>query len=363
MKLIDFIVSFFTSIVLIITPQVFSSDSSGNLIFDFSGNDEVLIETQLKQKSTNNEIFIKENKNSSGQNDVLNSDGIEILNPDITEVLKSEEIKVLTADGVCLMPLDDYITCVTAAEMPITFEKAALESQSVSARTYTLYKMSHPSGTHPEADVCTDYTCCCAYISYNEAVSRWSEETADSIFKTIKEAVENTSGLILTYNGAAACAVFHSSSAGYTENASSVWGNNVEYLQSVETYENTEPTSVEFTEDEFTAILKDNGYDVLSPVIYKVVYNDSGRAAKIDFGDISISGIAARKLFGLRSCSFTLDFDNGKFIFNVGGYGHGVGLSQYGANEMAARGYDFKNILLHYYPGTEITEINYRDIF
>ena len=268
-------------------------------------------------------------------------------------------IKVYDAarDAVFETETEEYIVGVVAAEMPSDFGTEALKAQAVAARSYMLYKMIHsPSSHRGGASVCTDHTCCKAYISYDDAVLRWSKEAADKVFATFRAAVEPVRGVILTYGGNVACALFHASSPGMTESAVNVWGGDLSYLRAVGTPETDEPETVFFKEAEFFGLLQAAGYAAAEGEV-SVALNDTGRVGHVSVGDIKVPGTDMRNIFGLRSTCFTLDRTDGGYMFTVRGYGHGVGMSQRGAAEMAARGLSYDQILLHYYEGVTLCTV------
>ncbi len=259
------------------------------------------------------------------------------------------------------LPLEEYIYSVVAAEMPATFETEALKAQAVAARSYALHRKENPSPDHPGACVCTDYTHCKAYKSKEELDSQWKENSSDYETK-IKNAVYSTQGEIITYNGEVALAVFHSQAgSGRTESSKDVWGGDVPYLVSVESHgEQTAPNfystvTVPFDEfkkkiTEFNPAVIIESYDQIG----KIEKSDGGNVKTIQIGGEQISGKDMRQIFNLRSSCFTVNADDEKVTFQVTGYGHGVGMSQYGANTMAKEGFSYIDILTHYYSGTQI---------
>ncbi len=274
-------------------------------------------------------------------------------------------VRVLLEDGtVEEQTMADYLWSVTAAEMPASFEPEALRAQAVCARTYTLWQMRHP-GKHERADVCTDSGCCQAYITREAAAERWGP-LAETYEDKLEGAVADTSGIAALYDGAPIQAVFFSSAAGKTEDAAAVWGSELPYLTSVESPEGEEVpnyrSTVTYTADELRELVL-GAYpqaDLSGPPadwLSDVAYTGTGRVETIKVGGVVLSGGAARSLFALRSPSFTVDCSEGGFTFSVTGYGHGVGLSQYGANAMAKAGSTWREILEHYYTGVELGQV------
>ena len=271
-------------------------------------------------------------------------------------------VRMLGADGaVTELDMGEYLWGVVAAEMPAAFEPEALKAQAVAARTYTLWKSMH-SSNHAGADVCTDYACCQAWISREEAAANWGEH-AETYAARIAQAVTATDGLVLCWQGQPIQAVFHSSSAGSTEDAVAVWGSTVPYLVGVDTPEGEEVpnyhTAVTLAADEVAAALSGFGCDLSGdPSVWfqSFTYTGGGAVAAAQVGGVSVSGTALRAALGLRSASFTVEYAAGSFTFSVTGYGHGVGMSQYGANALAKEGKTWREIAAWYYTGVTVEQ-------
>lgn len=272
-------------------------------------------------------------------------------------------LKVLDGESVKEMTLGEYLVGVVRAEMPASFELEALKAQTVAARTYTLYKMQ-TGGNHGEtADICTDSTCCQAYIAEDKARSNWGEN-ADAYEEKIETAVYDTDGMTILYGGVPILAVFHSSSAGQTRSSGSVWINDLPYLQSVSSPEEGESipnyySRVEFTAEEFREkfLAKHPEADLsgdISGWLKDAVTDSAGSVDTLAVGGVTIKGTELRSILGLRSACFEWEVSDGKLVFYVTGYGHGVGMSQYGANQMAKDGADYQEILTHYYTGVTV---------
>lgn len=223
-------------------------------------------------------------------------------------------------------------------------------------------------GKHGSADICDDYRCCQAWISKEDRWAKWSENEAESNWNKIKEAVDSTQGKIITYNGSPIDAFFHSNSGGTTETANNVWGgDNFPYLQSVQTSGEEGYTQysseVELTKDEFINKIKEKNQDFEinfdDPNSIQILeYTESGRVRTIKLGNIQIAGTEARTLFGLKSTNFSFEIDGDKIKFKVLGYGHGVGMSQTGADSMAKAGSNCEEIIKHFYNGVEVNGVN-----
>ncbi len=272
-------------------------------------------------------------------------------------------VRVLMKDGtVAEQTMGDYLWSVVAAEMPAAFGEEALKAQAVTARTYTAWKMSVGEEKHPQADICTDINFCPAYSTREEAAANWGSG-AGAYTEKVRAAVADTNGLIMTYEGQPIQAVFFSSANGSTEDAVAVWGNAVPYLVGVESPEGegvpNYRTDVTLSKQEFKDIVLAAypGADLSGePETWfgQPSLTASGRVASLPIGGIDVKGTAVRSLFSLRSASFTVEPGKEDVTFHVTGYGHGVGLSQYGANALAKEGKGYEEILKWYYTGIEI---------
>ena len=280
----------------------------------------------------------------------------------------SEKIKIELynpeEDKIQVLSLDDYIVGVVCAEMPAEFEIEALKSQAVAARTYAIRKLYSKKNDHKKGDLCTDYRHCQAYATNKMCKDKWGNKY-NKYIKKIKEAVQTTSGEYVVYNGEAAMTVFHSCSNGVTEKASDVWSSEVPYLVNVSSegdylYKDYE-SIVSFSNIDFVKILEKHlKHKVNSelPPIGNVTYSTGGNVLTIELFGQNFKGTDIRNIYSLKSTSFELDYVDEKFTFTVYGNGHGVGMSQYGANNMAKNKLSYKDIISHYYPGTEILKMN-----
>ncbi len=272
-------------------------------------------------------------------------------------------LKVLNGGAVEEMTLGEYLVGVVRAEMPASFEPEALKAQAVAARTYTLYKMLSGGNHGDTADICTDSTCCQAWIPEDRARSNWGDDAAAFEAK-IETAVLETDGQTILYGGVPILAVFHSSSAGQTREAGTVWLNDLPYLQPVSSPENGEAIPNYYSRAEFTAeafrekfLTAQPQADLSGPVsgwLQNAVVDDAGSVATVDVGGVRVKGSTLRGILGLRSACFEWEAADGKLVFYVTGFGHGVGMSQYGANQMAKDGSDYREILTHYYTGVTV---------
>lgn len=262
--------------------------------------------------------------------------------------------------------IDEYLLNVVSAEMPADYEKEALKAQAIVARTYTIYKIIHKK--HENADICDDSTCCQAWISKEDRLARWEEGKRENNWQKISECVNETKGKIITYNNEPIDAFFHSNSGGVTETPVNVWGGTgYPYLQSVQTSGEDAYTQyaseVIFTQEELLKKIKevysDITIDFRSDEEIKIIeYTEGSRVKSLKIGNHEISGVEARKIFGLRSTNFEIIKDGNNIKFSVKGYGHGVGMSQTGADAMAKQGSNAEEIIKHFYTGVEITDVN-----
>lgn len=262
--------------------------------------------------------------------------------------------------------LDSYLVNVVSAEMPVDFEIEALKAQAVVARTYTIYKMQNKK--HENADICDDSNCCQAWISKEDRLSRWEADKSESNWNKIEQAVEETKGKVITYNNKVINAFFHSNSGGKTEIPVNVWGGTgYPYLQVVETsgeegYSQYQSEAI-YTRDELIEKLKTKYEDITidfnNDEDCKILeYTDSGRVRTVKFGNHELSGTETRSLFNLRSTNFEIIKEDENIKFSVKGYGHGVGMSQTGADSLAKQGKNYEEIIKHFYIGVEIIEEN-----
>jgi len=272
-------------------------------------------------------------------------------------------LRVLDNGTVREMDLGTYLAGVVRAEMPASFEPEALKAQAVAARTYTLYQLLG-GGRHGEtADICTDPACCQAWLGEEQAQINWGAQ-AEEYGTKIRRAVAETDGQAVLYEGEPILAAFHSSSPGRTRTADTVWQTALPYLQPVESPETGERIPNYYSRAEFTA--EELRAAVLaaypeadlsgSPETWlKDAQRDSaGNVETLRVGGVAVKGSRLRSLLGLRSACFTWEAGETGFVFFVTGYGHGVGLSQYGADRMAAGGADYREILTHYYTGVTV---------
>ena len=272
------------------------------------------------------------------------------------------------------MDLEEYLYGVVAAEMPAEFEPEALKAQAVAARTYALgryYGLYVPrEDTHQGAAVCTDFAHCQAWVGKQDAMKKWKVYLAAKYWSKIVQAVKETRGVVITYNGKLINPLFHSNSGGRTENSEEVWSGTAEpYLRSV--YSDGEEVSPEYKSvtlvgvKDFFSVLKKQypnfKADQKHPLkeIKVLNYTTGGRIKDLQIGNITLKGTEFRSLFSLRSANFSISQENTETLkITVLGNGHGAGMSQWGANAMARNGALYGEILKYYYTGVELTTLD-----
>ena len=310
-------------------------------------------------KQTFSKIENIDNKNENSSN----------INESSYDYKKYNTVKVLhTKTGsVENLNLDEYLYGVVSAEMPASFEKEALKAQSIVARTYTIYKIIHNAGKHQEADICDDSGCCQAWISKEDRLNKWDEKERKSNWNNIVSAVKETKGKIITYNGEPINAFFHSNSGGSTEAPINVWGGSgYPYLQTVQTSGEEAYTQykseVNMQKQELIDKIKSKYQDFSinfeeENAIQILEYTKGNRVKTIKIGNKNLSGVEVRSIFGLKSANFEVKIDGDNIIFSVIGYGHGVGMSQTGADSLAKQGKNCEEIITHFYIGVEIIDL------
>ena len=271
-------------------------------------------------------------------------------------------VVLLTDAGIAEISMAEYLPLALAAEMPASFAPDALKAQAVALRSYALYWQSERKSAHPDADVCASSACCTARTDLQSLRESWGADF-DAYYEKICAAVRETDGQYLVWQSEPALTVFHAASAGTTEFGATL-GMDKAYLVSVSTPELGSTvrnliTTVEVAPDDFrTSFLSLCPDAALSGApeswVGQTQLTRSGRVESMTIGGQMLSGLALRQLFSLRSTDFTLTLQDGCFVFSVRGYGHGLGMSQHGANLMAQTGASYGEILQCYYPGTEL---------
>ncbi|PAF40455.1 stage II sporulation protein D [Terribacillus saccharophilus] len=268
------------------------------------------------------------------------------------------EVSRTASNSVETVPLETYVTRVVASEMPADFELEALKAQAVAARTYVVRYMEDHQAEKPEAIEVSDSTSDQVYKNEEELRQAWGKDYEEKMTK-LTEAVEGTSGEIIMYDGEPITPSFFSTSNGYTENAEDYWENPLPYLKSVESpWDKQSPKFEDQKVIEIEEAEKLLGVDIdPNKPPGELKRNSSQRVSEIEIGGKKFTGREIREKLGLKSTDFTLSMKDNHLIFQTKGYGHGVGMSQYGANGMAAEGKTYKDILTYYYKDTEINKL------
>ena len=315
-------------------------------------------------------VFLRVGKNS-----------VNVFNLNSENIVKSSELTFPINGKVRLyhkeennveeLDLEEYIMGVVASEVPANFNEEALKAQAIAARTFYMNRRNNPckDAKNKGAEVC-DTTNCQVYMNKEQRMSKWSSSQAESNWNKIQKAVLDTKGQVLTYEDSILeYPQFFATSSGKTEDAKDVFSIDVPYLKSEESKgEEIAPkykTTVEIPINEFvnkintkysTANVKENNLESLIKI---QSYTESGSVKEIKIGNEIIKGTEFRELFNLNSTNFKFDIEKNIIKINCKGYGHGVGMSQWGANVMAKNGSKYDEILKHYYSGVEIQEIKY----
>lgn len=283
-------------------------------------------------------LIVRENKNIS----------FKFSHNTIVRVYRSKEKMIEN------VPLEKYVKGVVAGEMPISFSEEALKAQAVAARSYIMYKIVN--NRKEKYDV-VDTVLNQVYLDDNELKRKWGKKYDENKEK-IDRVVEDTAFQYITYNGKIADALFFSTSSGYTENSQDVFSSKVHYLQSVKSdWDKISPVFNEQYEFSYSDFCKKLQIDITNKINIKVIEKTSaGKIKRIMINNKVFTGEKIVKLFGLRSSNFTI-ITSDNVIITTRGYGHGVGMSQYGAEGMARAGYKYHEILKYYYTDVKIEKI------
>lgn len=298
-------------------------------------------------------LLIPKNESDPEKEEILQTQATQTPQP-----LPEMAITVLIDGKAIQMDLEVYVARVVLAEMPASFEPEALKAQAVASRTFALRTCA--DGQKHNGAVCDSYRCCQAYMTEAAYLERgWDPDNVTRI----QEAVRATAGQVLTYEGEWIRATYFACSGGFTEAAVDVWGKDYPYLQSVKSPGEEETVyytdTVEFTPDSFLEAL---GISLPGPPeiwFGAITYTGSGGVETMEIGGTVYRGTTLRSLLGLRSTIFEVVVSESRIVFLTHGYGHRVGMSQYGAEAMALDGYDYKAILAYYYRDTVLTD-NYQ---
>lgn len=298
----------------------------------------------ISSDGTSEPFSVADNENVSNDDDDKNT--ISVFMTDSSEVTE--------------MDMRDYIIGVVAAEVPASYATEAIKAQAIVAQTYAEYRKKHPDRTI-SGDISDDSSKHQGYMTKAEMKEKWGE-AYESYLTKIEDAVDSVAGKVILYENEPVMAAYHAISSGKTESAKNIWGEDIPYLQTADsewdTYSSRYTSEVRLTAAEVKNIMKtQKNADFDSPEeewIGIKKKTDNGTVLEVMICGVDLTGIKARELFTLRSPVFETEYKDGEFIFTVSGYGHGVGMSQNGANCMAKEGKTAEEIIKHYYSGVTI---------
>ena len=313
-------------------------------------DDNIIVNSDVNETEENVNISQDISKNV-GNSVNKESKIIENTNSNNTTNSSVSEITVYRSNGsVINLNMTDYLIGVVSSEMPASFNLEALKAQSVLARTYAL--KAKQTGKKLTDTVSTQ-----SYIDIDQMKNKWGN-SFNTYYNKIKNAVENTNGEYLSYNGNYIEALYHSTNNGKTESSLDVFGNYYPYLISVSSeYDKNASSYLRTINMPLDTISNKLGLNLNNDSVISILsYTDGGNIKEININGNNFSGKKVRELLGLRSADFDISISDNNANITTRGYGHGVGMSQYGANGMANAGYSYKDILSHYYPGTTLTK-------
>lgn len=335
------------SIIEVIQPTKVDVSKLSKPEITLSNNENII----LPPKSINKEIVKKEEIKEQEKNSIVEEINKEETKPQIEEKIaltnKAETIVTVYRNNgqIINIELETYLIGVVASEMPASFNIEALKAQSVAARTYTLKCIKNNKKL-------TDTISTQVYKDDDELKKMRGNEF-NKYYEKIKKAVNSTKGIVMKYNDELIDAVYHSTSNGYTESALNVWGNDIPYLQSVSSeWDLTSSSYLKTIEKDFNTINNVLNINLNDSTDINVLERDETNHIKtVQINNKIFSGVELRTLLGLRSTDIEFEIKDNSIIFTTKGYGHGVGMSQYGAQGMAKNGYTYSQILKHYYLG------------
>ncbi|MCD7800997.1 MAG: stage II sporulation protein D [Ruminococcus sp.] len=353
MKTYVIIISIFTALLILIPMVTFLTLSS-----DDSKKDESFILGSSNQEITTTTIDSTEETTSNTQSLTISDDYTTF------KVLDSTTYEVIDVSA------KDYVIGSVCAEMPALFEVEALKAQAVASYTYAIrlkdIQKTTPSDELHGADFSNDSTKYQAFLT-NSQIKEYYGSNYDEYYEKVSSAVEEVLGQVIVYSDELIVPVFHSISSGVTEDAQNVWGYSVPYLVSVDSSQDVSANDFEevttFTPTEikskFTETYSDITFssDCTSWISIQST-SEAGTVISVNVGSKTISGQEFRNVLGLRSSVFEVSYNGDTFDISTKGYGHDVGMSQYGANQLALEGYSYIDILKYYYSGVEVVDIN-----
>lgn len=313
-------------------------------------DDNIIVNNDVNEttENVNSSLYISKNVEKFVNTEHFNIDNTSTNNTTNSSV---SEITVYRSNGsVINLNMTDYLIGIVSSEMPASFNLEALKAQSVLARTYALK-------TKQTGKKLTDTVNTQSYIDIDQMKNKWGN-SFNTYYNKIKNAVENTNGEYLSYNGNYIEALYHSTNNGKTESSLDVFGNYYPYLISVSSeYDKNASSYLRTINMPLDTISNKLGLSLNNDSVINILsYTDGGNIKEININGNNFSGKKVRELLGLRSADFDISISDNNANITTRGYGHGVGMSQYGANGMANAGYGYKDILSHYYPGTTLTK-------
>ena len=313
-------------------------------------DDNIIVNNDVNEVKENVNISQDISKNVEKS---VNTEHTNVYNTSTNNTTNSSvsEITVYRSNGsVINLNMTDYLIGVVSSEMPASFNLEALKAQSVLARTYAL--KAKQTGKKLTDTVSTQ-----SYIDIDQMKNKWGN-SFNTYYNKIKNTVENTNGEYLSYNGNYIEALYHSTNNGKTESSLDVFGNYYPYLISVSSeYDKNASSYLRTINMPLDTISNKLGLSLNNDSVISIIsYTDGGNIKEININGNNFSGKKVRELLGLRSADFDISISDNNANITTRGYGHGVGMSQYGANGMANAGYSYKDILSHYYPGTTLTK-------
>ncbi len=277
--------------------------------------------------------------------------------PVISEKKIPPSVQFYDGNDTKMMTVEDYVTGVVLHEMPYTFHREALRAQAVAARTYLYYCLNNNSHPHENgADVCADIFHCCGYTTASAISARFGDTYAEAAITAVREAVYSTAGEVMLYDSEEILAVWHSSSGDSTEDCGEIWLCQLPYLASVNSPEEPKIETAVFPLHKVKDMLRSSFYRYNGNLDISLTENKNSRCSTFRIGNITFTGNEARSFFSLKSTDFDVWRQGGNLYFRTKGYGHGIGLSQYGAEAMARDGKTYEEILTHYYKGARLSE-------
>ena len=320
-------------------------NTNNNSITNTTISNKVNTNTETKKDNT---ITVSE---TTKKNDTPKVNNTETKKETNEEIDNNIYVTINRSNGnIINLELEEYLIGVVGSEMPASFNIEALKAQTIVARTYALKRIS-------QNKILTDTTSTQVYKDNDGLRNIWKNDF-NKYYEKVKNAVMSTKGMVLMYNNNYIDAVYHSTSNGMTEDALHVWGYSVPYLKSVESKTDMNVSSykkeIMFTLEKLSNVLNTT---ITKDTTFILERNSSGRVSNVKVNDLEINGTTFRTLLGLRSTDFVIELDEETAKITTYGFGHGVGMSQYGANGMANKGYTFRDILNHYYQNTSIKSI------